>query len=352
LLRGRKPAEDVILSGETWFDTDDRPIEAHGGGMLAVNGIMYWYGENHAHGAGNRIGISCYSSRDLVNWHNEGVVFPKSALPEQYRDTGVAERPKVLWNRNTGTYVMWMHLDNGDYSAANAGVATASSPAGPFHFLRDFRPIVYNYGYHARSRNAEKLLHEPERGNTFRDMALFQDEDGAAAYVFYASEDNETMYVARLNSEFSDVQRPPELGRTWARLFVGESREAPAPFKFRNHYYLITSGQTGWTANAADLAVAESILGPWRHLGNPAIGPDSGTTFHSQSAQVIPLPGGNDGTFLYLGDRWNGTHLERSTYVWLPFRVTEQQKVALEYWPGWSLSEFVHSAAPDVTAQR
>jgi beta-xylosidase len=351
LLRGRKPAEDVILSGQTWFDTDDRPIEAHGGGMLAVNGIMYWYGENHAHGAGNRIGISCYSSRDLVNWHNEGVVFPKSALPEQYRDTGVAERPKVLWNRNTGKYVMWMHLDNGDYSAANAGVATASSPAGPFHFLRDFRPIVYNYGYHARTRNAEKLLHEPERGNTFRDMALFQDEDGAA-YVFYASEDNETMYVARLNSEFTDVQRPPELGRTWARLFVGESREAPAPFKFRNHYYLITSGQTGWTANAADLAVAESILGPWRHLGNPAIGPDSGTTFHSQSAQVIPLPGGNDGTFLYLGDRWNGTHLERSTYVWLPFRVTEQQKVALEYWPGWSLSEFVHSAAPYVTAQR
>ena len=338
-IHERRVPVDPVLSGQTWFDTDDHPIEAHGGGLLVDGGIYYWYGENHALGAGNHTGISCYSSRDLMHWRNEGIVLPKTAVPAAYGDIGVVERPKVLHNPHTGKYVMWMHLDNADYSAANAGVAIADRPQGPFRFQREFRPIHYDYGYHARARNAEKLLQEPQRGNAFRDMNLFLDEDGSA-YVFYSSEDNQTMYAARLNQDFTDVERPAILGRTWNRLLVNESREAPAPFRYKNRYYLITSAQTGWNSNAADVAIADSVLGPWKKTGNPFLGHDSETTFHSQSTQVIPFPNAPAGNFIFLADRWDGNHLERSTYIWLPFRMKDDGLFTIEYWPGWAIPGF------------
>ena len=71
-----------IRPGEPWPDTDGRPIQAHGGGVLHEAGVYYWFGENKD--APNIpdstrvdvIGMSCYSSRDLLCWKNEGIVLP------------------------------------------------------------------------------------------------------------------------------------------------------------------------------------------------------------------------------------------------------------------------------------
>jgi hypothetical protein len=81
--------------------------------------------------------------------------------------------------------------------------------------------------------------------------------------VFYgygenkSSEDNATIYVSRIDGDFTDVERPPVEGKTWRRYLPGAFREAPAPSKHAGRYYLITSGCTGWNPNAADLAIAE-----------------------------------------------------------------------------------------------
>ena len=90
------PGEPSFAVGQPWLDTDGAPIEAHGGGILAMDGTYYWYGENHALGAGNRTGISVYSSRDLHVCKNEGVALPRDSMPALFRDRGVVERPKVL----------------------------------------------------------------------------------------------------------------------------------------------------------------------------------------------------------------------------------------------------------------
>jgi hypothetical protein len=52
----------------------------------------------------------------------------------------VLERPKVLYNDHTRSFVMWMHIDDAAYKLARVGVAVSSSPLGPFKFLRSFRP--------------------------------------------------------------------------------------------------------------------------------------------------------------------------------------------------------------------
>ena len=334
--RTRAPSADAapFLPGEPWLDTAGEPIEAHGGGVLRVGDTYYWYGENHRLGFGNKTGISAYSSRDLHAWRNEGVVMPKDSFPELFRDRGVAERPKVIYNRRTRQYVMWMHLDANRYQEASAGVAVADRPTGPFRMVRVFRPIHFDYGY---SRE-ESTLRERERGNSYRDMGLFQDDDGTA-YVLYSSESNASLYVSRLSDDYTDIQRPAVQGTSWERVIPNGRREAPAPFKFRGKYYLVTSGLTGWAPNPAQYHVADRMLGPWEARGNPIVGPEAGTTFRSQGTFVLPLPSVCEACFVFMADRWDSRALERSTYVWLPLVVARDGTIRIEPRERWTLDD-------------
>lgn len=326
---------DVFEPGVPWNDTKGERIEAHGGGILTVGATYYWYGENKQLGGGNKIGISAYSSTDLLHWTNEGIVMPKDSLPVRYRDAGVAERPKVIYNAKTKQYVMWIHLDANRYFDASAGVAVSASPTGPFQLVRVFRPITYDYGYGADSAQ----LHEREQGNTYRDMALFADDDGTA-YSIYASESNRTTYVVRLDETFTDIVRPAVEGKTWARAFVNARREAAAPFKVGTKYYMITSGQSGWAPNPARYHTADNILGPWTTVGNPVMGADSATTFRSQSTYVLPVPAACARCYIFMGDRWESRALQTSTYIWVPFVVPADGSLKLEFQPRWNLSAF------------
>jgi beta-xylosidase len=259
--------------GELWHDTDGNPINAHGGGMLFHNGVYYWYGEIKS-GETSRIpaswenyrvkagGVSCYSSKDLLNWKYEGV-----AMPSEKQDTSsdiyegdVIERPKVIYNNKTGQFVLWMHIDSKDYVAARSGVAVSDKPQGPFKYLRSERP----------------------NGNMARDMTVFQDDDGKA-YHFYSSEENATMHICLLSDDYLSHTT------TEKRILLNLSREAPAVFKYNNKYYLISSGCTGWAPNEASYAIADSILGEWKQYNNPCKGTDADKTFYAQSTYVIPV---------------------------------------------------------------
>ena len=79
-----------------------------GGMILEYQGIWYWYGENK--GADNCpgtsrvdvIGVSCYSSKNLQDWHYEGLALDvrKNQLKGSlFRPENVCERPKVIYNK-------------------------------------------------------------------------------------------------------------------------------------------------------------------------------------------------------------------------------------------------------------
>src|SRR5579872_4386156 len=59
----------VIRPGEIWPDDRGEHIQAHGGGIIRVGGIYYWFGEDRGKGKdpGKRY-VACYSSRDLAHW--------------------------------------------------------------------------------------------------------------------------------------------------------------------------------------------------------------------------------------------------------------------------------------------
>ena len=53
-------------------------------------------------------------------------------------------------------------------------------------------------------------------------------------------------------------------------------------FKKDGNYYLIMSGCSGWNPNAARSAIASSIWGEWKELGNPCIGQDARNHYKAQ----------------------------------------------------------------------
>jgi len=315
--------QNGFYPGEVWTDTDGNPINAHGGGILFHKGIYYWYGEKKSgetwlpevnlEWEGYRTdagGVTCYSSGDLYHWKNEGVVLAPEINDRSHdlHTSKIIERPKVIFNESTGKFVMWMHIDSVDYNYARAGVAVSDSPTGPFEYLRSIRP----------------------NGQMSRDMTLFKDEDGRAYHV-YSSEVNATLYISRLTEDYL------EPSGIYTRQFEGRFREAPAVFRHGGRYYIVSSGCTGWSPNAAELAVADSMLGEWTILGNPCLGAGSEVTFASQSTFVLPVPG-KENAFIFLADRWNKTDLEDSRYVWLPLR-TIGGAVEIEWHDRWSLED-------------
>lgn len=305
--------------GREWLDTDGVHINAHGGGMLYERGTYYWFGEHKTEGIGGnvaRVGVRCYSSKDLYNWKNEGVALSvvKDDPTHPIAEGSIIERPKVIYNPKTRQYVMWFHLElkGQGYSAAQSGVAVSPRVTGPYKFVANFRP----------------------NNQMARDQTLFVDTDGKA-YQFYASEENHTMHVSLLSDDFT---KPA--GR-YERIFVEQDMEAPCVFKHQGRYWFIGSGLSGWAPNAARAAVADSIWGEWKRLPLPCEGSNTigaHVTFYSQGTFALPVVG-KPGAFIFMADNWTPHNAIDGRYTWLPINI-EDDRIVLRYFDEWDLSRF------------
>ena len=98
---------DAFYPGQVWYDTEGKRIQAHGGSVMYLDGTYYWYGENKEKTDGVadiwHWGVRCYSSTDLYNWKDEGIIIeprpddPASSLhPRKCMD-----RPHIIYNKQT-----------------------------------------------------------------------------------------------------------------------------------------------------------------------------------------------------------------------------------------------------------
>ena len=333
------PEMPVIL-GESLLADDSVHVNAHGGMIMEKDGVYYWYGEHRGDrtpGNGQK-GVALYTSTDLRNWANKGIVLSVIDSVGHPLEAGCTiERPKVIYNPATGKYVMWFHheLKGRGYAAAQAAVAVADDPEGPFEFIGSARvnPGVYPLNLSEEDRKSawdpemewwtepwyEQLRHgsfvkrDLEGGQMARDMTLYVDNDGKA-YHIYSSEDNLTLQIAELDSTYTH-----HTGR-YIRVAPGGHNEAPTVFEKDGTYWMITSGCTGWAPNAARLLRADSIMGEWTKLEeNPAKGEGAETTFDSQGTYVMKI--GDNYTFM--ADRWNPENLGDSRHLWIPILFDE-----------------------------
>lgn len=311
-----------IRPGAEWYDSDGNLIQSHGGGIMYQDGTYYWYGENKDTTTSfprlrtEVIGISCYSSTDLMNWDYHGVVLPsvKEDTSHAMHTSKVAERPKVVYNELTDKYVMWLHIDDSLYARAHVGVAVADSPTGPFEFRESFRPL----------------------GFQSRDMTVFKDDDGKA-YLIYGSGWHDKIVIAEMSGDYLSLN-----GNYSTHLHTPGpplGREAPAMFKRKGKYYLITSGTTGWFTNPARYDVAGDIHGPYTDMGNPCKGMYADQTFIAQSTYVLKLEDKDD-AYIFMADRWIPTDLKNSRYIWLPVEFTSGDSLEIHWNNRWSPNQY------------
>ncbi len=132
--------------GAIWPDNNGVFINAHGGGMLYHQGTYYWFGEHKLEGKkGNKawVGVHCYSSKDLYNWKDEGIALKTEEDTKSDIQNGcILERPKVIFNKKTGKFVMWFHLEKAGtgYGTASSGIAVSDLVTGPYTYLKSVRP--------------------------------------------------------------------------------------------------------------------------------------------------------------------------------------------------------------------
>ncbi|NDV60645.1 family 43 glycosylhydrolase [Bacteroides sp. 519] len=332
--------KQTIRSGEIWPDDRGEHINAHGGGVLFHDGKYYWFGEHKSEKtSAAMVGVTCYSSTDLCNWKYEGVALPVSDNENSDIVRGsVIERPKVIYNKKTGKFVMWFHLElkGKGYSAARAALAVSDTPVGPYTYIRSTRvnPGIYPFDMSEEDRAAQPdtsltskwwtpqwykainqglfVQRDLESGQMSRDMTLFVDDDDKA-YHIYSSEENLTLHIAELTDDYQS-----HTGK-YTRIFPGGHNEAPAIFKKDGTYWMITSGCTGWDPNEARMFSAPSIWGPWKQYANPCLGENAQLTFGGQSTYILTIPGGKY-EYIFVADIWRPRNPIDARYIWLPIR--------------------------------
>ena len=348
-----------IKPGEIWPDNNGNHINAHGGGLLYHNDKYYWFGEHKGERSNAAlVGITCYSSPDLINWTFENIALPVSSNPESDITSGsVIERPKVIYNEQTGKFVMWFHLElkGKGYAAARAAVALSDNVVGPYTFVESKRinPNIYPFdmseevrSMNLKTEDYEKwwtpewykavengllLKRDLKSGQMSRDMTLFVDDD-YKAYHIYSSEENLTLHIAELTDDYLS-----HTGK-YIRIAPGGHNEAPAIFKKNNTYWMITSGCTGWDPNEARMFSASSIWGPWTKHPNPCRGDKANITFGAQSTYIQPIMGKKD-AYLFMADMWRPKHPIDGRYIWLPIQF-ENDVPFIEWMDSWNIDVF------------
>ncbi|MGW4210324.1 RICIN domain-containing protein [Lentzea sp. NPDC004789] len=296
-------ASNTFTLGAVRTDTSGRSLQLHGLGIVKVGATWYGFGEgkigqNSSNTAFQE--IPCYSSTDLASWTRQGVALARQGSGD-LGPNRIVERPKVIYNATTRTYVMYLHIDSTSYSDQRVGVATSTTPCGPYSYRGSFQPL----------------------GNQSRDIGLFQDTDGSA---YLLSENaGRSLRIYRLSADYLSVA---------SQVTSLPNYESPAVIKANGLYYLLVSHLTGWNTNDNVYATAPSLAGPWSEFRNFAA---PGTnTYNSQTANIITVQGSAATTYVYAGDRWNLGNMGDSPLIWLPLTI-RGTTVNLGQYPSWNL---------------
>lgn len=275
-----------IKNGQPWYDTKGERIHAHGGSVLYLDGMYYFYGENKEKTTGTddlwHWGVRCYRSADLYNWEDMGLLIAPDLenRASALHPTSKMDRPHIIYNRKTKKFVCWLKIMEGDGWTQTETVLTADQFLGPYTMVRTgLQPNGMNAG----------------------DFDLVVDEETGKAYYFFERVHSETI-CAELTDDYTDVNGVYSVHFPHPEG-TPHVREATAHFLLNGKHYLITSGTSGYYPNPSEVAVADDYHGPYTVLGNPHPDDPSHTSYHSQISSVFKVPGKKD-LYIACADRW------------------------------------------------
>ena len=235
--------------------------------------------------------VNLYTSPDLENW-----TFVKDILPIASRPDGIYFRPKVIYNRETLEYVLWINYlapaatPLASYPHAVLMVATSNSSMGPFNIVSEMANI------------------EVSGGGDFGLMVDPNDEFNTAYIAYDAWGNNHAIAIEQLTPNYHD-----SLGAVATTGNISpHNNEAPILFEWKGWYYLLYGHTCCFCeqGSGAEVWAAQHPLGPWinMHLDiNPKF--LGIREIKAQCNYVITLQHEQNGKtdYLYTGDLWSSS---------------------------------------------
>jgi len=270
-----------IRPGQVWLDTEGKRIQAHGGSMFFENDTFYWYGENKEFtkpGSGIwHYGVRCYSSKDLYNWKDEGLII-KPDLEDKtspLHPSSYMDRPHILYNEMTKKYVCWVKFAGANAEDHYFTILTADRLLGPYEI-------------------AVKALFP--MGAKVGDYDLDMDPATKKAYLFAETDINKVTSYTLTDDYLGVVEEKHE-------HLVNRFREGVTHFERNGKHYLITSGRTGYIPNPSETAIADDWHRPYEVQGNPHVNDADEASFNSQICCIFKHPKVED-LYIAMADRW------------------------------------------------
>lgn len=352
--------------GKPWLDTEGKPIHAHGGSIITVNGVYYWYGENKEKStAGSGIwhwGVRCYSSTDLYNWKDLGIICPPNETDGDHplHFTQYMDRPHIVYNEKTCKFVLWMKImDKKSIIHQYMTICTADKITGPYENLKTWEPDGFCSG----------------------DFDIVKDPKSGKAYIYFDALygcSHKHIACFQLNDDYTAVVGEPTFHMSHPERFVG--REAPCFFERNGKKFMTVSQTTGYIPNPTECFESDDYHGEWKNLGRIHINDTELLSFRSQISSVFKIP--DKDIYIAVADRWlpnlqpdmplnwvdiydnamnpesdgslkplfeeinnrNNYPPTRDTsiarYVWLPIEFDENNKPSIKWYDSWKWEDF------------
>jgi hypothetical protein len=315
----------ALATGIAFTDTDGKPVNAHGGGIVKGGDTFYLHGLYFPPGPtpNDFNGVAMYSSKDLATWKNEGIILPQQPSG-QLGPNRNCDRPHIIKCPGTGEFVLTARASDDVTFEQDREVVYATSPTVN---------AVYTF--------KGSLLNASGQTASHSDMSAYADETGAyfiteSGWVYTLAADCHSWVSGK---QYSAVNGSSGGG------------EAPTVFKVDSTYYWIMSYKTGWRCNNNFYSTAPAMSGPWTYQGylapvtDPSNDISDQRTWLSQTTWVQPVVGSKGTVYVYWGDHWNncgstsgaGSQNYLATYVFQPLIPGATKTLLPTYLTTWSL---------------
>lgn len=275
-----------IKPGKLWLDTEGKPIQAHGFDVVYDErlNLYYWVGANHEFTqAGGNIwhwGVKLYTSTDLYNWEDRGIIIPPSEdITNPLHSTYRMDRPHIIYCPKTQNYVAWIHIiDSENNENQFVVIMQSKSLYGPYDTVNPcYFPLGMNIG----------------------DFSFFYDKQSEKQYIFYNRAHWE-LICAELNDDYTSVTE--RFSTHFSGLTPPFTREAPVCFERNGKKFLFTSATTGYYPNSTKLHTFEDFHGEYTELCDPCVDDKYYISFNSQVACVVKHK--EKDLYIACADRW------------------------------------------------
>lgn len=319
LVPARKEGDADIQNDIFWRDTDGNIIYSQGGGIFQFGDTYYWYGvkygeaekyaKNPAAGPYSTdpspefVGVTCYTSKDLVSWKYEGLVVDREEVSERSE----MNNQEVAWVGRLGVakvgdkYALFVQHECPDEDNSLDGnidtdqfskqvlVLTSDTPDGKFTWNQRINMKDYTGG----------------TSNT-GDQTVFTDDDGTSYLVYSYGSGRGRIFLSKIVA-----QEGGKIGLAPShKIYQGAGREGNCMFKYNNKYYVCASDLYGWNASHAYYMVLDSLEDSYLDSFTTATkmelmdGSSDDFCHVTQTGFFYTVQGSQQETVIFCGDRW------------------------------------------------